>query len=71
MPQHTAEERRKNKGTQDTGNMVVDFLAGKPVPGGPSSTAFQRVINALREVITGQDKSRKRKKSQADTLFGE
>lgn len=55
MPQHTASERKKNK----TGIGIVDALAGKPVPGGVSSTAFQRVINVLRSITVGQDKKKK------------
>lgn len=58
MPQHTDAERKKNR--QKTGIGIVDALAGKPVPGGVSSTAFQRVINVLRSITVGQDKKKKR-----------
>ena len=51
-------------------DFVVDLFANKPIPGGPSSSAFQRVINALRQVVGEADKKKKKKKTQADTLFG-
>jgi hypothetical protein len=52
-------------------DVVVNTFAGKVAPGGISSSAFQRVINALRGVIGEQDKKTKKKqKSAADILFG-
>lgn len=52
-------------------DFVVDLFAGKAIPGGPSSSAFQRVINALRGVIGEADKTKKKKaKTQAERLFG-
>jgi hypothetical protein len=52
-------------------DMVVNSFAGTVAPGGPSSSAFQRVINALRGVIGETDKKTKKKqKSAADILFG-
>lgn len=56
---------------QTAADFVVDLFARKAIPGGPSSTAFQRVINALRKVVGEADKTKKKKdKTQAERLFG-
>ena len=61
-----AEKKKSNA------DKVVGFFADKPIPGGPSSTAFQHVIQALREVIGTADKKKKKKqKTAAEKLFGD
>jgi hypothetical protein len=61
-----AEKKKKT-----TADKVVGFFADKPIPGGPSSTAFQHVIQTLREVIGTADKQKKKKqKTAAEKLFG-
>lgn len=52
---------------------VTSFFAGKPIPGGVSSTAFERVNKALRGVVMKDDQSKKKKagRTTAEKLFGD
>lgn len=57
---------------KSTADKVVGGFAGLPIPGGPSSSAFQRVISALRDVIgTSSKQKKKQQKTAAEKLFGD
>lgn len=63
MPQHTKSEREKKRG-----EAVTSFFSGKPIPGGVSATAFERVINQLKDALLKRE--RKKKQTQAEKMFG-
>ncbi|HKI62880.1 MAG TPA: hypothetical protein VKA31_11355 [Mariprofundaceae bacterium] len=61
----------KTKAPQQTVDPITNFFAGKPIPGGPEATSFQRVLSVLQQVL-GQQALQKKKKKQtkADKLYG-
>ncbi len=63
----------KKTASQRRAAAVTSFFSGKVIPGGPSSTAFESVIKALRSVVTKDDKAKKKNagKTQAEKLFGD